>query len=179
MPSNFTHCCDHVAGKLSTLIGHESLGESENGKEVIIQHSGGSESRMILRNKGLDITGKVVHYYQDILHHRLFLGGYGNFHSYVVDVYQFHRLGTHNWFHAENLGLRFKLFAPATVLEGQAQGRRHSGPPEPSFKKAQCSVPPLVSGILVAHVDGYLSSVDRDNEYRNGADILRWSGLYK
>ena len=73
----------------------------------------------------------------------------------------------------------FKLFTPAAVLEGQTQGRRHSGPPEPSFKEAQHSVSPLVSGIPVTHVDGYLSSVDRDNEYRDSADILRWSGLYK
>ena len=175
----FAHCCDHVAGKLSTLVGHESLGESENGKKVIVQHSGGGESRMILRNKGLDITGKVVHYYQHILHHRLLFGGYGNLHSYVVDVYQFHRLGTHDRFHAGNLGLRFKLLTPAAVLEGQTQGHKHSGPPEQSFKEALHSVSPLVSSIPVTHFDGYLSSVDRDNKYWDSADILRWSGLYK
>ena len=72
-----------------------------------------------------------------------------------------------------------KLFTPAAVLKGQTQGRCHSGPPEPSFKKAQHSVPTLLPGIPVTHVDGYLPSVNRNNEHRNRADILGWSRLYE
>ena len=71
-------------------------------------------------NKGLNVTGKVVHHYQYILHHRLLFGSHGNFHAYIIHVHQIHRLGTHYRFHFEKLAFGFELFTSTAVLDGQA-----------------------------------------------------------
>ena len=93
---------------------------SEDGEEVVIQDSGCGAGRMVFCNIGLNVTGKVVHHHQYVLCHRLFLSSHGNFHAYVIYVYQFHRLDTHYWFHFGKLAFNLELFTSTTVLDGQA-----------------------------------------------------------
>ena len=129
---------------------------------------------MVFCNEGLNVTSKVVHHYKYVLHHQLFFSSHSNFHTYVIYVYQFHRLGTHYWFHSRKLAFGFELFTSTAVLDGQAQSRSHSRPPEPPFHEAQGSVSTLVSGIPVTHVNGYLPSGYWNDKNRNCANIPGW-----
>ena len=45
------------------LVRHQLLGKPKDGKETVVQDSGRGMGRVVIRHKGLDIPGKVVHYH--------------------------------------------------------------------------------------------------------------------
>ena len=120
IPSSLHIAAIMSSGELGSLIRQQLLGKTKDGEEVVIQDSGRGAGRMVLCNEGLNITGKVVHHHQYVLHHRLLFSSHGNFHAYIIHVHQFHGLGTHNRFHFRKLAFGFELFTSTAVLDGQA-----------------------------------------------------------
>ena len=90
---------------------------------------------MVFRNECLHIVGKVVYYDQYVLHYRLLVCCYGDFHSDIIDVDQFHRLSADDRLHQWKLALCLVLNTPATVGYSSQQGLDIPGHQNRSFIK--------------------------------------------
>ena len=88
---------------------------------------------MVFGNECLHISGEVIYNHQHVPHYGLLVCCYGDFHSDVIDVDQFHRLGADDRLHRWELALCLILNTSPTVGYGFQQGLGHTRPQNHSF----------------------------------------------
>ena len=119
---------------------------------------------MVFGNECLHISGEVIQCHQHIPHHGLLVCCYGDFHSDVIDVDQFHQLSTDDRLHRWELAFCLVLNTSPTVGYGLQQGLGHTWPPKSFFHQAQSAVTALMSSTTVATVYGSLPVHSRDHK---------------
>ena len=93
---------------------------------IVVQHLGCCPRRMVFGNKCLHKAGEVIYDHQHVPHYRLLVCCYGDFHSDVIDVDQFHWLGADDRLHRWELAVHFVLNTSPTVGYGFQQGLGHT-----------------------------------------------------
>ena len=161
----------------SPIVTHPALGKAKHRKVIVVQHLGHRPLRMVFGDECLHISSEVVYDHQHVLHYGLPVSRYGNFHSDVVDMDEFHWFGADDRLHRWELAFSLILNTSPAVGYGFQQGLGHTQPPKPFFHKAQGAVTALVPRTMVATVYGGLPVCSQNDKDRHCILAIGGGGL--